>query len=67
MSIVKDLRERAGLSQAQLAEKSGVSRRTIESYEQGRRAEKYMSLEIARKIGDALRVSAATITSTIVG
>lgn len=34
---LKELRIKAGLSQAELAEKVGVSLRTITSYEQGKR------------------------------
>ena len=36
--ILRRLRERAGLTQSALAEKTGLSKRTIESWEQGRRA-----------------------------
>ena len=36
MSIVRDLPERAGLTQSLLAKLSGVSTRTISEYESGR-------------------------------
>lgn len=37
MSNLKERRNKSGLSQAQLAEKSGVSKRAIQDYEQGYR------------------------------
>jgi transcriptional regulator with XRE-family HTH domain len=37
MAKLKDLRETAGLSQSVLARKSGLSVRTLQDYEQGRR------------------------------
>ena len=37
MSRLQEIRKAAGLSQAGLAEKSGVSKKTIQNYEQGER------------------------------
>ena len=37
MSNLKQYRERAKLSQSQLAEKTGISLRTLQDYEQGRK------------------------------
>ena len=37
MSKLKEIRERKGLSQSQLVEKSGVGIKSIQSYEQGLR------------------------------
>ena len=34
---MKELREKAGLTRAQLSEQTGISFRTIEAYEQGRK------------------------------
>jgi len=65
MSAVKDLREKAGLSQAQLSELCGIPLSTIQAYEQGSRDERLMSLDFAQKIGDALGVSVAYITEAI--
>lgn len=44
---LKKIRERAGLSQSQLAEKSGVSVRSLQSYEQGDR-----NISSCKKLGD---------------
>lgn len=38
MSRLKENRERAGLTQKELSERSGVNLRTIQDYEQGRKS-----------------------------
>lgn len=54
------LRERAGLSQAELAEQSGQSLRSIQNWEQGHRAPRAAAiLSLARALG----VSAETLLS----
>jgi len=52
--IIASLRDRKGLSQTELAEKSGVSRVMIGKYERG---EAMPSIDAAKKIADALEVS----------
>jgi len=52
--IIADLRKQKGWSQAELAEKSGVSREMIGKYE---RSEAVPSIDAAKKIADAFEVS----------
>lgn len=52
--IIASLRDKKGLSQTELADKSGVSRVMIGKYE---RAEALPSIDAAKKIADALEVS----------
>lgn len=52
--IIAALRDKKGLSQTELAEKSGVSRVMIGKYERG---EAMPSIDAAKKIADALEVS----------
>lgn len=56
---IKRLRKRAGLSQMQLAEMSGLSIGTIQGYEQGRYLPRADSI---KKIADALGCSVSEIT-----
>lgn len=51
---LKEKREQAGLSQSQLAEKSGISLRSIQAYEQGRRSLEMASLKTAKALTDAI-------------
>ena len=55
MSNLKPFRTEAGLSQAQLAEKAGISFRTLQDYEQGRKplekAAAITVLTLARTLG----------------
>lgn len=51
---LKEMRERRGLSQAALAEKSGVSVRMIQQYEQGMRSINAAAAETVVKLADAL-------------
>ena len=55
MSNLKHYRTAAGLSQAQLAEKAGISLRTLQDYEQGRKplekAAAITVLTLARSLG----------------
>lgn len=57
MSKVKELREKAGLSQAQLAARASVPLFTIQKYEQGKRSENLMGLDTAAKLGAALNTN----------
>jgi transcriptional regulator with XRE-family HTH domain len=50
----KDLRERAGLSQAELARATGIPKASIQGWEQGRRTP---LLDAAAKVAEALDVS----------
>jgi transcriptional regulator with XRE-family HTH domain len=52
--IIASLRDKKGLSQTELADKSGVSRVMIGKYERG---EATPSIDAAKKIADALEVS----------
>ena len=56
---VKEYREKAELTQEQLAEKAGVSRNTISSLET--KANTNVTYEIMKKISDALNKKVATI------
>jgi transcriptional regulator with XRE-family HTH domain len=51
--IIAALRDKKGLSQTELADKSGVSRVMIGKYERG---EAIPSIDAAKKIADALEV-----------
>ena len=55
MNTLKHYRERVGLSQAQLATKAGISARTLQDYEQGRKplegARAVTVLTLARILG----------------
>ena len=52
---LKEKRLAAGMTQAELAEKAGVSARTIQYYEMGTR--KPRNLEVIQKIAEALRTT----------
>ncbi|MGN0404286.1 MAG: helix-turn-helix domain-containing protein [Bariatricus sp.] len=52
---LKEKRLAAGMTQAELAEKAGVSARTIQNYEMGTR--KPRNLEVIQKIAEALRTT----------
>ena len=52
--IIAELRDKKGISQVDLADKSGVSRVMIGKYERGEAAP---SIDAAKKIADALGVS----------
>lgn len=53
---LKELREKAGMTRSDLAEKSGVNIRTIEAFEQGRRELMDASYRILKAIADTLEV-----------
>ena len=61
MSNLKKVRESAGLSQAQLAEKSGVSKRTLQGYEIGLRNIDGANLETIVTLAEALECSISDI------
>lgn len=52
---LKSLRTAAGLTQAQLAELSGVSLRAIQSYEQGCRSLRNVTKVVVKALADALK------------
>jgi transcriptional regulator with XRE-family HTH domain len=56
MSKLQDLRKTAGLSQSELGEKSGVSARTVQNYEQGVNDINGISITRAKALADALGV-----------
>lgn len=57
MSKLKEARERAGLTQKELSERSGVNLRTIQDYEQGRKSiNKAQGLTLYR-LANALNVT----------
>ena len=58
---LKEKRVKAGLTQVQLAEKAGVTARTIQNYELGNR--KPSNMEVIQKIADAL----STTTEYLLG
>lgn len=51
---LQDKRKSKGLSQSQLAERSGVNVRLIQAYEQGQKNISKASVEKALKLADAL-------------
>lgn len=51
---LKEIRNKAGLSQSQLAEKSGVNLRTIQKYEIGERSIIKASGETIQSLAEAL-------------
>ena len=57
MSKLQQLRKAAGLSQSQLAEKSGVNVNTLRQYEHGTRNINGMALISARDLARALGVA----------
>lgn len=54
---LRDLRIKQGMTQRELATKAGISYGRVGDYEQGRYDVKGMSLDLALKLCDALRVS----------
>ncbi len=54
---MKELREKAGLTRAQLSEQTGISFRTIEAYEQGRKDINGAKLKTLLKLCQALSCS----------
>ena len=52
---LKEKRLEAGMTQTELAEKAGVSARTIQNYEMGTR--KPRNLEVIQKIAEALQTT----------
>lgn len=53
---LKELRMKRGLTQQQLAEKIGVTRQRVAAFETGTRKTSGMSLEVAIRICDVLKV-----------
>lgn len=61
---IKALRESRGLSQSQLAKATGISVRTLQSYEQGQRDIYKMQLQTASRIAQALGVKIEKLLET---
>ncbi len=62
-SVLKNLREKAGLSQSELAERIGLSVRSIQNWEQGHRMPRAgVLLSLARGIGVPVENLLAEIT-----
>lgn len=61
---IKALRESRGLSQSQMAKSTGVSVRTLQSYEQGQRDIYKMQLQTASRIAQALGVEIEKLLET---
>ncbi len=59
---LKDARKKAGLSQSALAEKAGISLRTLQNYEMGKRYP--ASLDIAVGLATALETTTEALLST---
>ena len=53
---LKDLRTKRGMTQREFAEKTGVTRQRIAAFETGVRPSSGMSLDVAIRICDALKV-----------
>lgn len=60
---LKEKRVEAGLTQVQLADKAGVTARTIQNYELGNR--KPSNLEVIQKIADALNTTTEYLLGSI--
>ncbi|MCR4819303.1 MAG: helix-turn-helix domain-containing protein [Fretibacterium sp.] len=58
MKYMKELRQKAGLTQAELAERVGIGMNTIARYERGEMAP---SIQIAHSIANALHVTEAEL------
>lgn len=61
--MLKEVRESKGLSQAALAEKSGVSKKAICSYEQGWRNIRMASYDTLEKLANALETEIEDIVT----
>jgi transcriptional regulator with XRE-family HTH domain len=55
MSALKEMREKRGLTQASLSEKSGVNLRLIQAYEQEYKDIKRAQVQTVIQLADALR------------
>lgn len=64
--IIRDVRRRQGLTQAQLAQRAGTSQPVISAYEHGRRDPGYETLrKLVEAAGERLRVDAVAIGSDL--
>lgn len=61
--MLKEVRESKGLSQVALAEKSGVSKKAICSYEQGWRNIRMASYDTLKKLANALETEIEDIVN----
>ena len=64
MNRIQELRIARGLSQSQLAKSTGISVRTLQSYEQGQRDIYKMQLQTASRIAQALGVEIEKLLET---
>ena len=62
-ALLKDLREKAGLTQHRLAELAGMPLGTLRQYEHGRRV--WPTLDAAVKLADALGIPVERFADTI--
>jgi transcriptional regulator with XRE-family HTH domain len=64
--VIRDVRRRQGLTQAQLAQRAGTSQPVISAYEHGRRDPGYETLrKLVGAAGERLRVDAVAIGSDL--
>ena len=64
--VIRDVRRRQGLTQTQLAQRSGTSQPVISAYEHGRRDPGYETLRrLVEAAGEQLRVDAVAPTSDL--
>ncbi len=64
--MIREVRQRQGLTQAQLAQRAGTSQPVISAYEHGRRDPGYETLrKLVEAAGERLRVDAVAITSDL--
>jgi len=64
--VIREVRRRQGLTQAQLAQRAGTSQPVISAYEHGRRDPGYETLrKLVEAAGERLRVDAVAITSDL--
>jgi transcriptional regulator with XRE-family HTH domain len=64
--VIRAIRRRQGLTQAQLARRAGTSQPVVSAYEHGRRDPGYETLrKLVEAAGERLRVDAVAITSDL--
>jgi hypothetical protein len=64
--VIRDVRRRQGLTQAQLARRAGTSQPVVSAYERGQRDPSYQTLrKLVEAAGERLRVDAIAISSNL--